>query len=124
MGNSEKYRNRYRIASTRLQTWDYSKDAAYYITICTKNRECCFGTISSGKMHLSHLGILADVFWHEIKNHANNVDLGAFVVMPNHIHGILWLVGMKNLIKMIWEMVGMATMVMMVGIAMMVTMTM
>lgn len=93
MGVTDKYQNRYRIASTRLQDWDYSRDAAYFITICTKNRECCFGKIINDKMELSHLGILADVFWHEIKNHAKNVELGAFQVMPNHIHGILWLVG-------------------------------
>jgi putative transposase len=41
------------------------------------------------KMHLSKAGVLADVFWHEIINHAKNVELDAFVVMPNHIHGIL-----------------------------------
>ena len=40
-------------------------------------------------MIISHAGVLADVFWHEIPNHAKNVELGAFVVMPNHIHGIL-----------------------------------
>ena len=47
-------------------------------------------------MVLSHAGVLADVFWHEIKNHAHNVELGEFVVMPNHIHGVLILNGMND----------------------------
>lgn len=100
----EKYKNKYRIASARAQWWDYGWAGAYFITICTKNREHHFGEIVNGKMQLSHCGILADIFWHEIKNHAINaaetetghapsVQLGAFVVMPNHIHGILILNG-------------------------------
>jgi len=89
----EKYKNRYRIASARAQWWDYGANAAYFITICTKNREHHFGEIRNNKMHLSHAGILADVFWHEIKHHAKNVELDAFQVMPNHLHGILILNG-------------------------------
>ncbi len=85
----EKFQNKYRITSARLQHWDYWWSAAYFVTICTLNREHFFGKIEDGKMNLSHQGILADVFWHEIKHHAKNVELGAFVVMPNHIHGIL-----------------------------------
>jgi REP element-mobilizing transposase RayT len=46
-----------------------------------------------GKMHLSPVGVFADLLWHEIKNHSKNVTLGEFVVMPNHIHGILVLTG-------------------------------
>ncbi len=89
----EKFQNKYRIQSARLQKWDYGWAGAYFITICTKNREHYFGKITNGKMHLSGAGILGDVFWHDIKNHAKNVELGAFVVMPNHIHGILILNG-------------------------------
>jgi len=84
----EKYKNRYRIASARAQWWDYGANAACFITICTKNREHYFGDISNNKMNLSHAGLLADVFWHEIKHHAKNVELDAFQVMPNHLHGI------------------------------------
>lgn len=86
---SEKYKNKYRIASSRADWWDYSANAAYFITICTKDRKSFFGNIKDGKMNLSNVGILADVFWHEIKNHSKAVELDAFVVMPNHIHGIL-----------------------------------
>jgi putative transposase len=89
----DKFQHKYRIPSARWQNWDYSSNAAYFITICTNNRECYFGNINNNKMILSRVGVLADVFWHEIKNHANHVELGAFVVMPNHIHGILVLNG-------------------------------
>jgi putative transposase len=89
----KKFRDKYRIPSARAQWWDYGNDGAYLITICTKNRECYFGNVVDAKMQLSHIGLLADVFWHEIKNHAKNVRLDAFQVMPNHIHGILILNG-------------------------------
>lgn len=85
----EKYKNTYRIPSARLQSWNYGWNGAYFITICTKNRTPYFGEMSDGKMQLSHIGILADVFWVEIKNHSKNIELGKFVVMPNHVHGIL-----------------------------------
>lgn len=86
---SEKFQNKYRIASARASWWNYGWSGAYFITICTANRNHFFGEIKENKMQLSPIGILADVFWHEIKNHAENIELGAFVVMPNHIHGIL-----------------------------------
>ena len=85
----EKFQNKYRISSTRLQQWDYRWAGAYFITICTQNREHYFGEISNGKMQLSHVGIIADILWHQIPYHSKNIELGAFVVMPNHIHGIL-----------------------------------
>ena len=85
----DKYQNKYRIPSARANWWNYGWAGAYFITICTKNRNHYFGRIEQGKMNLSNCGILADVFWYEIKNHAKNIELGAFVVMPNHIHGIL-----------------------------------
>lgn len=89
----DKYQNKYRIASARWEQWNYGWDAAYFITICTKDRLHHFGEITNGKMSLTAAGVLADVFWHEIKNHAHHIGLGAFVVMPNHIHGILILDG-------------------------------
>jgi REP element-mobilizing transposase RayT len=85
----QNYQNKHNRQTTRLQTWDYASDGAYFITICTKNRQQYFGKIKDRKMHLSECGIIADVFWHEIKHHAKNIELGQFVVMPNHIHGIL-----------------------------------
>lgn len=89
----KKFNNKYRIQSARAPWWDYGNAGAYFITICTKNREHFFGEIQEAKMIWSPVGAIADVLWHEIPNHANNVELGAFVVMPNHIHGILILNG-------------------------------
>lgn len=83
------YKNRFRIESARLQDWDYSSNGIYFITICTHGRRHYFGTIENHEMKLSPMGILADVLWYEIKNHADNVELGEFIVMPNHIHGIV-----------------------------------
>lgn len=92
----EKYNNKFRIESTRLQTWDYRNAGTYSITICTQNREHYFGEIFNDKMQLSSVGVIANILWHEIINHSNNVALDEFVVMPNHIHGILVLNDDKN----------------------------
>jgi REP element-mobilizing transposase RayT len=86
---TEKFKNKYRIPSARKQSWDYSNPSSYFITICTKDRTHYFGEIENETMHLSHVGIVVDVLWHEIKNHVPNISLDAFVVMPNHLHGIL-----------------------------------
>ena len=85
----DKFQNKYRISSTRLQNWDYGWNAAYFVTICTQNREYYFGGIVDGKMHLSEIGALAHKYWPEIPGHFPCVKLGAFIVMPNHIHGII-----------------------------------
>jgi REP element-mobilizing transposase RayT len=85
----DKFRNKYRISSARLKNWDYGSDALYFVTICTQNREHYFGEIADGKMQLSETGKMANRFWFEIPNHFPFVQLGEFVVMPNHIHGII-----------------------------------
>jgi len=85
----EKFKNKYRISSTRLPYWDYGWNGAYFITICTKNRVCFFGEIKNGKMIFSEIGRLAHKFWNEIQNHFPFVVLDEFVIMPNHVHGII-----------------------------------
>jgi tRNA(adenine34) deaminase len=75
-----------------MKEYDYGNAGLYCITICTANREHYFGEIIEGKIQLSNIGILADSFWHEIKKHSKNIELHQFVVMPNHIHGILEIV--------------------------------
>jgi REP element-mobilizing transposase RayT len=85
----EKYKGKYRIPSARLITWDYGWNAQYFITICTKNKEHSFGEIINNKMELSEIGKLALSFWEEIPEHFPFVFLDEFVVMPNHIHGMV-----------------------------------
>lgn len=90
----EKYQNKYRIPSARLHTWNYGSNAPYFVTICTHERECFFGKIvetpNLGVSNtLSPIGQLAQKYWDEIPNHFPFVKLGAFVVMPNHVHGII-----------------------------------
>ena len=81
--------NKYRKDSIRLQHWDYGWNAAYFVTICSKNKICYFGNIIDGEMHLSATGKIVNDLWYDITNHTKNVELGQFVVMPNHIHGII-----------------------------------
>src|SRR5690606_8094440 len=84
-----KYQNKYRVESARAQWWDYGWNGAYFITICTQNREHFFGKIIDARLIVSQTGQLAEKFWHEIPNQFPYVKLGDFVVMPDHIHGIL-----------------------------------
>ncbi len=89
------YQNKYRIASARLQSWNYANQGLYFVTICTKNREFYFGDIADGIMHLLEIGKIADtVVEHEwwqapVLRPDMNLNLGEFVVMPNHVHGII-----------------------------------
>ena len=82
-------KNLYRNESRRAQWWDYTKNAAYYVTIVTKDREHFFGEIENGEMNLSEIGKIANELWYEIPLHQPNVKLDEFVVMPNHIHCIV-----------------------------------
>lgn len=86
---TEKFRNKYRIPSARLQNWNYGWNAPYFVTICTQNRECYFGKINNGEMILSDIGELAEKYWIEIPNHFPFVKLDSFVIMPDHVHGII-----------------------------------
>lgn len=88
---SNKFQNKYRIPSARLQTWDYGNNGSYFITICTKNREHFFGEIqlTTSEMQLNEMGKWAEQLWIEIPIHFPFIELGNFVVMPNHVHGIL-----------------------------------
>ncbi len=74
---------------TRLKDWNYSNDGWYFVTFCTQNREEYFGEIVDGEMVLSEYGKIAKQCWEEIKDHFNHCELDEFIVMPNHIHGII-----------------------------------
>jgi putative transposase len=89
MTNTDKFKGKYRIPSARWAAWDYGSNAAYFVTICTANRECVFGTIMNGDNILTPLGQSARDCWNEIPAHFPFVELGEFVVMPNHVHGIV-----------------------------------
>ena len=86
---TEKYKNKYRIQSARLQHWDYGWNASYFVTICTHNHEHYFGGIVDDEMVLSDIGKISWRFWGEIPTHFPFVILNAYVVMPNHLHGII-----------------------------------
>ena len=86
---SDKFNGKYRIKSARLQYWDYSNNGLYFVTICTANRELYFGHIVNGEMQLSEIGHMANKFWKEIPEHFLFVELDEFVIMPNHVHGII-----------------------------------
>ncbi|WP_221251714.1 transposase [Desulfuromonas versatilis] len=79
----------HRRRSIRLKGYDYSRTGAYFVTICAHSRECLFGEIVDGGMRLNDAGLIARQCWIEIPVHFPQVKLDEFVVMPNHIHGIL-----------------------------------
>lgn len=73
----------------RLRDFDYSSENAYFITICIKDRKQFFGTVENEVMYASPIGKIAETYWTEIPLHHPHVVLDEFVVMPNHVHGIL-----------------------------------
>ena len=85
----DRFKNKYRIESTRLKHWDYGWNAPYFVTICTKNRVCFFGDVVNGEMILNDIGLIAEDCWLQIPEHFPFVKLGNHVVMPNHVHGIV-----------------------------------
>ncbi len=75
--------------SIRLPGYDYSQAGAYYVTIVTHQRNCLFGEVVNGEMVLNDFGKIADECWRAIPDHFPVVELGAYMVMPNHVHGII-----------------------------------
>jgi len=82
--------------SIRLKGYDYSQAGLYFVTICVHNRQCVFGEIRRGAinrapttMQLNENGKIAQMVWNELPQHYSNIQLGEFIVMPNHIHGII-----------------------------------
>ena len=107
---SELFKNKYRIPSARLQTWNYADNRMYFITICTKNRECFFGEIVETRcfaspdiaspaevpeyeMQLNDLGKIVESEWLKTIDLRPdmNLELAEYVVMPNHFHGIIYI---------------------------------
>jgi REP element-mobilizing transposase RayT len=75
--------------SIRLKNYDYAQPGAYFITICTQGRECLFGEVENGQMELNDVGRMIDRWWQELREKFPSTSSGGYVVMPNHIHGII-----------------------------------
>ncbi len=89
MDKSDLYKAKYWIKSTRLKEWDYSSLGYYFITICAKNHECVFGEILEGEMILSKIGEIVAEEWQKIEQIRPNIKLDEWIIMPNHLHGII-----------------------------------
>lgn len=87
----DKFQNKYRIPSARLQSWDYGANAAYFVTICTAHRKHYFGKIVNCEMHLNALGKIVETEWMKTAELRPdmNLEFGVFMVMPNHFHAII-----------------------------------
>ena len=93
--NTKKHHRR----SIRLKHYDYSLPASYFITICTHNRECLFGSINDGEMMMNEFGYIIEYKWQRIPTHFTHIQLDAFQILPNHVHGIIFIndiVGAKH----------------------------
>ena len=77
--------------SIRLKSYDYSLPGAYFITICTQNHTCMFGEVLQGEMRLNDPGRMVEKWWHELKHKFPTIRAGEFVLMPNHFHGIIYI---------------------------------
>lgn len=90
-----KSNKKHRDGSARLPGWDYQNEGRYFITICTLNRIHFFGECKDGIMNLSAIGKMVFDFWNQIPEHFPNAFLDVLQVMPNHLHGIIYLTGEK-----------------------------
>ena len=75
--------------SVRLKGYDYSQAGAYFITIVAWQRLMLFGKIENGGMQINRYGEIIQKWWNKIPEHFPNVETGAFIIMPNHVHGII-----------------------------------
>jgi putative transposase len=75
--------------SIRLAGYDYRLEGAYFVTVCTRDQLCLLGEVADGMMHLNDVGSMVQAVWDELPQHYHGVETDAFVVMPNHIHGIV-----------------------------------
>jgi REP element-mobilizing transposase RayT len=83
--------------SVRLQDYDYREAGAYFVTICTVGRTCIFGTIGE-TIELSPLGEIVEETWSNLPSHYPGIELDEFTVMPNHVHGVIGLMDLADLV--------------------------
>jgi len=79
--------------SIRLRGYDYSQPGAYFVTLCVQGQKCLFGNIMDGEIRLNEAGSMIQTVWEEIPAYYPDVGIDAFIIMPNHIHGIIIIVG-------------------------------
>jgi len=82
--------------SIRMKGYDYSRPGFYFVTVCVHGRECLFGRIVDDQMFANEYGRIVQTEWINTAEMRRNVVLGEFVIMPNHFHGILRIVGNRN----------------------------
>ncbi|MDO8669032.1 MAG: transposase [Candidatus Buchananbacteria bacterium] len=87
--NRNYFKNKYLVNSTRLPIQDYSADGYYFFTICVKHRKCLLGRVKNGTMGLSEIGCIVWEEWYKTEKIRKNIRLDEFIVMPNHLHGII-----------------------------------
>ena len=75
--------------SIRLKDYDYSQSGAYFVTMCVHERECAFGDVIEGEVWVNEYGQIVSACWEDLIDHYPHIELDAFVVMPNHVHGII-----------------------------------
>ncbi len=75
--------------SIRLKNYNYAANGYYFVTICTHEKQCFFGNITNGKIQLSTVGKIAQQYWSKIPQHSKHTYLDEFIIMPNHVHGII-----------------------------------
>ena len=90
----------HRRRSIRLRDYDYSQQGAYFVTVCAWNRECLFGEIKNGQMGLNEYGEMVMKCWKAIPDHFPHVATDEFIIMPNHIHGIVFIVGARHAVPL------------------------
>ena len=81
--------NRHQRRSIRLPDYDYSQPGAYFVTLCAHERETLFGDVVDDVMRLNDYGEIVVAVWDDLPGHYSHVELDAFVIMPNHVHGII-----------------------------------
>lgn len=82
--------------SPRLPEYDYTQPGAYFVTVCVKGKQCRLGKIVDGEMAVSKEGEIVTGVWENLPTHYSHIELDEFVVMPNHVHGIIWILEHKN----------------------------
>lgn len=87
------FNKQYRVESTRLKNWDYGGYGWYFVTICTKDRECCFGEVLEDDIHLSSVGNIVAEEWLKTGELRPAIHLDDWIVMPNHVHAIIMIDG-------------------------------